>query len=79
MNHFTQDECKTVGDTTIDLPFYSCGAQRERSLEPRGVFVRATVVISFHDVFVTKIDRAIQIQCFYMEADKTVSQELEVR
>lgn len=26
----------------------------------------------------TKIDRAYTVQCFYMEADKTVSQEMEV-
>lgn len=28
--------------------------------------------------FLTKVDRAYTIQCFYMEADKTVSQEIEV-
>lgn len=32
----------------IQLPFTSCGTDRSRSLNPRGVFVRQTVVVSFH-------------------------------
>lgn len=28
--------------------------------------------------FLTKVDRAYSVQCFYMETDKTVSQDLEV-
>ncbi|KAJ1374739.1 separase/separin [Parelaphostrongylus tenuis] len=62
----------------IELPFESCNLARTRSLNPRGVFVSTTVVISFHPQFVTKIDRAYRIQCFYMEADKTVSTQIEV-
>lgn len=44
---------------------------------PKGVFVHVTVIASFHPTFVTKVDRAVRAQCFYMEADKTVSAELE--
>jgi hypothetical protein len=62
----------------IELPFDTCNVARTRSLNPRGVFVTAVVIISFHPQFITKIDRAYRIQCFYMEADKTVSTELEV-
>ncbi|KAH7727358.1 CBN-CUT-3 protein [Aphelenchoides avenae] len=62
----------------IELPFDSCNVARTRSLNPRGVFVTTTVVISFHPQFVTKVDRAYRVQCFYMEADKTVSAPLEV-
>lgn len=32
----------------INLPFTACGTERERSLNPRGVFVRQSVVVSFH-------------------------------
>lgn len=28
--------------------------------------------------FITKVDRAYTVQCFYMEAEKTVSQQIEV-
>ncbi|VDK44514.1 unnamed protein product [Anisakis simplex] len=62
----------------ISLPFDSCNVARTRSLNPRGIFVTATVVITFHPLFVTEIDRAYRIQCFYMEADKTVSSQIEI-
>jgi hypothetical protein len=62
----------------IELPFDTCGVSRTRSLNPKGVFVSITVIITFHPKFITKVDRAYLIQCFYMEADKTVSTEIEV-
>lgn len=79
---FDQDACRRSERgrqvAGIELPFDSCNVARTRSLNPRGVFVTTTVVISFHPLFVTKVDRAYRIQCFYMEADKTVSTQLEV-
>uniref|UniRef100_A0A915HK36 ZP domain-containing protein n=1 Tax=Romanomermis culicivorax TaxID=13658 RepID=A0A915HK36_ROMCU len=62
----------------INIPFASCGTERVRSLNPKGVYVKQYVIITFHPQFLTKVDRAYAIQCFYMEADKTVSQDLEV-
>ncbi|VDN03276.1 unnamed protein product [Thelazia callipaeda] len=56
----------------ISLPFDSCNVARTR------IFVTTTVVISFHPLFITKVDRAYRVQCFYMEADKTVSTQIEV-
>lgn len=46
---------------------------------PPGIMVSSTIVISFHKTFVTKVDKAYRVSCFYMEAGKTVSAELEVR
>lgn len=48
-------------------------------LNPRGFFVETTVVFSFHPTFLTKVDQAVKIQCFYMEANKTATAELDVR
>jgi hypothetical protein len=80
---FAEQGCRTDGTNVqsvgnIELPFTTCGVSRDRSLNPKGVFVRTTVVISFHPRFMTKIDRAYTVQCFYMEADKTVSTGIEV-
>ncbi|KAK6736637.1 hypothetical protein RB195_019375 [Necator americanus] len=79
---YDQQECRNDEGgrqvAGIELPFDSCNTARTRSLNPRGVFVSTTVVISFHPQFVTKVDRAYRIQCFYMESDKTVSTQIEV-
>ncbi|KAE9549387.1 hypothetical protein FO519_007395 [Halicephalobus sp. NKZ332] len=79
---FDQEGCRSDENgrqvAGIELPFDSCNVARTRSLNPRGVFVTTTVVISFHPQFVTKVDRAYRVQCFYMEADKTVSAQIEV-
>ncbi|VDO40696.1 unnamed protein product [Onchocerca flexuosa] len=79
---YEQQDCRSgeIGRqvTGIELPFDKCNVARTRSLNPRGIFVTTTVVISFHPLFVTKVDRAYRVQCFYMEADKTVSSQIEV-
>ncbi|CAB3405074.1 unnamed protein product [Caenorhabditis bovis] len=79
---FDQQECRNDEGgrqvAGIELPFDTCNVARTRSLNPKGVFVTTTVVVSFHPQFVTKVDRAYRVQCFYMEADKTVSTQIEV-
>uniref|UniRef100_A0A915PUD2 ZP domain-containing protein n=1 Tax=Setaria digitata TaxID=48799 RepID=A0A915PUD2_9BILA len=62
----------------ISLQFDTCNVARTRSLNPRGIFVTAVVVITFHPQFITKVDRIYRLQCFYMEAEKTVSTRIEV-
>ncbi|KAI6241233.1 Zona pellucida domain-containing protein [Aphelenchoides fujianensis] len=57
-----------------------CNMRRTRKLGPeeRGVEQSTTVIVSFHDVFITRIDRAFRCTCFYMEADRVVTNKLEV-
>uniref|UniRef100_A0A915BVD5 Maturase K n=1 Tax=Parascaris univalens TaxID=6257 RepID=A0A915BVD5_PARUN len=38
----------------------------------------ATVVIAFHPVFLTKVDRIYRIHCFCIQADKVLSSHAEV-
>lgn len=46
---------------------------------PMGMAIESTVVIMFHRAVVTKVDRAFNVQCFYMQAEKTVTANLGVR
>lgn len=46
---------------------------------PRGLYLSVTIVITFHPMFITMVDRAYNVQCFYMEADKEVSAQIGVR
>ncbi|VDK47480.1 unnamed protein product [Gongylonema pulchrum] len=71
---FEEPGCRSDGtgekSAGLTLPFSTCGILRERSLSPRGIFASATIIITFHPYFLTKVDRAFNVKCFYMEADK---------
>ncbi|KHJ44652.1 zona pellucida-like domain protein, partial [Trichuris suis] len=47
-------------------------------LVPRGVEYTFTVVVSFHPFFITRVDRAYRVRCFYTETEKLVESQLEV-
>uniref|UniRef100_A0A0N4ZGA6 ZP domain-containing protein n=1 Tax=Parastrongyloides trichosuri TaxID=131310 RepID=A0A0N4ZGA6_PARTI len=57
-----------------------CNMRRSRKIGPdqRGVEQAVTVIISFHDTFITKIDKAYRTTCFYMETDKVVTNSVDV-
>lgn len=57
-----------------------CNMRRSRKVSPeeRGVEQSITIIISFHDTFITKVDRAYRCTCFYMEADKVVTSQFDV-
>uniref|UniRef100_A0A0M3IUA7 ZP domain-containing protein n=1 Tax=Ascaris lumbricoides TaxID=6252 RepID=A0A0M3IUA7_ASCLU len=62
----------------IDIQLGTCNTKRARSLSPPGVTISFTIVVSFHENFVTKVDRAYRIQCAYAEIDKTVTTKIDV-
>uniref|UniRef100_A0A0N4ZPY7 ZP domain-containing protein n=1 Tax=Parastrongyloides trichosuri TaxID=131310 RepID=A0A0N4ZPY7_PARTI len=60
----------------ISLNFESCGIRRSREIN--GLSVSTTIIISFHPMFITKVDRAFKVNCFYTEPIKKVAQKLNV-
>uniref|UniRef100_A0A1I7UT32 ZP domain-containing protein n=2 Tax=Caenorhabditis tropicalis TaxID=1561998 RepID=A0A1I7UT32_9PELO len=67
-------------DVTFELENGACNMRRQRMLGPekRGMEMSMTIIISFHSTFITKVDRAYRCTCFYMEADKVVTNKFDV-
>ncbi|KAI1722344.1 zona pellucida-like domain-containing protein [Ditylenchus destructor] len=62
----------------FSIRFGQCNMRRQRVLNPRGVSYSFTLVISFHPVFLTGVDKAFNIKCFFLEAVKAVDVSLDV-
>ncbi|KAK6766638.1 hypothetical protein RB195_026118 [Necator americanus] len=80
--HYGTQGCRTDASlentANITVGFTECDVIRQRSNSPRGLLLVSTVIISFHPMFVTKIDKSYKVQCFYAESSKTVTQNLDV-
>ncbi|KJH41208.1 zona pellucida-like domain protein [Dictyocaulus viviparus] len=80
--HYWIDDCRSdasfekTANLTVD--FATCDVLRQRSNHPKGLVLTSTVIISFHPMFVTKIDKSYRVQCFYAEETKAVTQNLNV-
>lgn len=46
--------------------------------DERGVEQSTVIIVSFHDTFITKIDRAYKCSCFYRETERIVTNRLDV-
>uniref|UniRef100_A0A915JDC2 ZP domain-containing protein n=1 Tax=Romanomermis culicivorax TaxID=13658 RepID=A0A915JDC2_ROMCU len=53
--YFNDTECRSDAEiansrktASLNISFAKCGTERARSLNPKGVYVRQAVVISFH-------------------------------
>ncbi|CAI2306073.1 unnamed protein product [Caenorhabditis sp. 36 PRJEB53466] len=62
----------------FDLRFGDCGMKSLRSVDPRGMYYGITVIVSFHPLFITKVDQAYHVKCFFEEASKGLTAELGV-
>ncbi|KAK6031590.1 hypothetical protein OSTOST_02258, partial [Ostertagia ostertagi] len=54
----------------LSVPLGACNTKRDRKLSPPTLSVSFVAVISFHDSFITKLDRAYRIQCAYWRPNK---------
>lgn len=80
--HYDNNLCRTDAtlkkDVNFTVPFSLCDVRRQRSSNPRGLYVCMTVIITFHPMFITKIDKSYHVKCFYIETDRTVTTRLDV-
>ncbi|CAJ0599467.1 unnamed protein product [Cylicocyclus nassatus] len=61
------------------LPIGACNMRRQRTMRPRGVSFSFTLVISFHRLFVTGVDRSFHIKCFFLESVKSLDSQLGLK
>uniref|UniRef100_A0A0N5A7K5 ZP domain-containing protein n=1 Tax=Syphacia muris TaxID=451379 RepID=A0A0N5A7K5_9BILA len=80
--HYSRSECRVdatlLNNVSLTIPFTACDMRRQRSNNPKGVHIYVPVIITFHPMFITKIDKSYNVQCFYHEVDKTVTTQLDV-
>ncbi|XGW20655.1 hypothetical protein V3C99_003994, partial [Haemonchus contortus] len=62
----------------FNLPIGACNMRRQRTMHPRGVSFSFTLVVSFHPLFVTGMDRAFHVRCFFLESIKSLATEYGV-
>ncbi|KAK6104476.1 Zona pellucida-like domain family protein [Brugia pahangi] len=66
------------GIADLLIRFGNCNVKYEQQTEPRAMIVSLTVIVSFHQNLLTKLDRAFRIQCAYMEGSETIDTDLSV-
>ncbi|VDO99878.1 unnamed protein product [Heligmosomoides polygyrus] len=74
--HFNRPECSFRNTTHVVFDFEKCDVIRKREVNPRGMAFSMTIVVQLHPLFITKVDRAFHVRCFYMEAEKAVGAQI---
>ncbi|CAB3410957.1 unnamed protein product [Caenorhabditis bovis] len=69
---------RATNSIRLEVGLDTCNSKRDRKLNPPSLVVSFVAVVSFHDSFITKLDKAYHIQCAYAESEKTVSTDLNV-
>ncbi|EPB79048.1 hypothetical protein ANCCEY_01905, partial [Ancylostoma ceylanicum] len=77
--HFSRPDCSFRNTTHVVFDFEKCDVSRKREVNPRGMAFTMTVVVQLHPLFITKVDRAYHVRCFYMEAEKAVGAQIGVK
>uniref|UniRef100_A0A7E4VYB8 ZP domain-containing protein n=1 Tax=Panagrellus redivivus TaxID=6233 RepID=A0A7E4VYB8_PANRE len=73
-----REECVFHGTANASIPLNKCNMRRKREISPSGIAYDFTIVVQLHELFITKVDRAYNVNCFYMETQKDISAELGV-
>uniref|UniRef100_A0A7E4VHH4 ZP domain-containing protein n=1 Tax=Panagrellus redivivus TaxID=6233 RepID=A0A7E4VHH4_PANRE len=61
------------------IPYRSdCQIRRERLNDPRGVSYTVTVVVQHHRLFVTSIDKAYSVSCFYRDTQTKLENAVQI-
>ncbi|CAJ0585613.1 unnamed protein product, partial [Mesorhabditis spiculigera] len=76
--HSSRGRRQAQNSVSLQVPLGECRAKRDRVVTPPGVYVSFVAVISFHESFITKLDRAYHIRCAYQESNKTVETSIDV-
>uniref|UniRef100_A0A915PID2 ZP domain-containing protein n=1 Tax=Setaria digitata TaxID=48799 RepID=A0A915PID2_9BILA len=76
--HFHKDGCHFKQTDHATFHFEQCNVNRKREVNPRGMAYSFTVIVQLHPLFITKVDRAYNVRCFYMEENREVDAELQV-
>ncbi|CAD6185402.1 unnamed protein product [Caenorhabditis auriculariae] len=63
----------------IKLNHGACNMDRQRMIAPEGMMFSTILIISFHPLFLTRMDKAYHIKCMYKEAARTVTAAIDVR
>ncbi|CAJ0605347.1 unnamed protein product [Cylicocyclus nassatus] len=69
---------RNTNTVELSVPLGACNAKRDRKLSPPSLVVSFVAVISFHESFITKLDRAYHIQCAYTESNRSISTQIDV-
>uniref|UniRef100_A0A0K0EV52 ZP domain-containing protein n=1 Tax=Strongyloides venezuelensis TaxID=75913 RepID=A0A0K0EV52_STRVS len=72
------EECSFKNTLNATIQLDKCNMRRKREVNPDGVAYSMTIIVQMHPLFITKLDRAYNVHCFYMEANKNVNLEMEV-
>uniref|UniRef100_A0AC35U864 ZP domain-containing protein n=1 Tax=Rhabditophanes sp. KR3021 TaxID=114890 RepID=A0AC35U864_9BILA len=73
-----KEECSFKETVNATISLDKCNMRRKREVNPDGVAYSMTIIVQNHPLFITKLDRAYNVHCFYMEANKDVNTEIDV-
>ncbi|MFH4975052.1 hypothetical protein AB6A40_001761 [Gnathostoma spinigerum] len=76
--HFRKEGCVFRNTDEATFVFGECNIDRKREINPAGMAYSLTIIVQLHPLFITKVDRAYNVRCFYMELSREVNAELGV-